>query len=1016
MRIMIEALNVVLSLVLVAIAIADTYYDPELDEDSETYQAFEVFCTVLFAVDYVMHLFAAQNFLSYLFTPVSIVDFVTIVPVLLTIAIKRLTLNSVLPILRIARIFRILAVLRFYRVMQSHRGFKYQLSVLVFLLLSLILVAAGVFQILEESYYTEQGLDPLEFHQAVYFIFVTLSTVGYGDISPHTTEGQFFVIFVIVVVVTVTPKQVTKLMELSAQQHDYMHSYTLHRRSIHNGGHVIVTGHVRLGNASAFLKEFYRPRQGRVNVDVVFLADKLPSKRLQELLLNVRYRRRTTYLKGSLLHDRDAKRARIAQAGAVFILANKRDLGQCEAIDALSVLQALAIDRFRFRKDMERLVDGNDGVEQQEPRLIRCFTEILSLKHARGLRTITGVEVALNTSQLRTAIVARNVVCPGAIALILNLIYSPVERHLTQGRRSRTPWVTEYAGGLQNLLFPVVLPENFDGLLFEDAAEQLYLRFHVMLVALYDRTAKLFGEKSTRLCPFGERLEENDLVFVIAPSASVAQHAVDSLPRQNVEVECGQYYNFSLPRVSLSVSPCTNHTKPALVFSADTVLDRQSLKDDVPINEIEAEPPRSRSSSSVSSEFSSPQIWRAGDSSCKTSPPLNSLSGRNLHGHIIICGPFDHGQHLACYLDELFTQEKLKRPEIVLFVKTLPSDTEMDAMSRVLPSNVFVQRGLSESVEDLLRVRAFVASRVLFIPSSWDRGALEDVSEDMKAQLEDYQVIKSTLALRTVEDLHHEYIQQQQRSSLVSDRLSILGCSIVKSHNSIKYFAYKYRTGVRSSEDSQSSKSDDEESIADDSDASHSEYPTERVRNHRRLWDLLHFDWKPVNTKSDFLTSPCFTPAYAAGEVFVDCVLDTLLCQSFFNPYVVDLIRALAGDNYFDDSPSDHQATFRASMMRYFSSTNNEENTNALPKSRSPVLKMVTISRELEGAPFAEVFAKGLEQNSLVLGIYRRAQAGSRGNQLPYVVTCPEEPYSCVVERGDQLYVLTKESALVSIR
>ncbi|KAL3665006.1 hypothetical protein V7S43_010181 [Phytophthora oleae] len=81
--IVIEAVNVVLSLVLVTVAIADTYYDPELDEDSQTYQVFEVLCTVLFEVDYVMHLFAAQNFLGYFLAPVSIVDFVTIVPVLL---------------------------------------------------------------------------------------------------------------------------------------------------------------------------------------------------------------------------------------------------------------------------------------------------------------------------------------------------------------------------------------------------------------------------------------------------------------------------------------------------------------------------------------------------------------------------------------------------------------------------------------------------------------------------------------------------------------------------------------------------------------------------------------------------------------------------------------------------------------------------------------------------------------------------------------------------------------------
>lgn len=47
-------------------------------------------------------------------------------------------------------------------------------------------VAAGVFQILEESYYTSIG-SALQFHQAVYFVFVTMSTVGFGDITPKNT-------------------------------------------------------------------------------------------------------------------------------------------------------------------------------------------------------------------------------------------------------------------------------------------------------------------------------------------------------------------------------------------------------------------------------------------------------------------------------------------------------------------------------------------------------------------------------------------------------------------------------------------------------------------------------------------------------------------------------------------------------------------------------------------------------------------------------------------------------------
>jgi voltage-gated potassium channel len=88
------------------------------------------------------------------------------------------------------RVFRMLAVLRLYRIVQSYSGFDYELGVLAFTIFTLIFVAAGVIQVLDEDYYKEQGQDPLQFHQCVYFVFVTMSTVGYGDISPRTTACE----------------------------------------------------------------------------------------------------------------------------------------------------------------------------------------------------------------------------------------------------------------------------------------------------------------------------------------------------------------------------------------------------------------------------------------------------------------------------------------------------------------------------------------------------------------------------------------------------------------------------------------------------------------------------------------------------------------------------------------------------------------------------------------------------------------------------------------------------------
>ncbi|RLN20643.1 hypothetical protein BBJ28_00012467 [Nothophytophthora sp. Chile5] len=1077
-------------------------------------------------------------------TPMGIIDFVTIVPTLVTFFLTLAHLDGVLPLLRIARIFRMLAVLRLYRVVQSYRGFDYQLGVLVFLILALIFVAAGVFQILEESYYSDQALDPLEFHQAMYFVFVTMSTVGYGDISPKTTAGQFFVMLIIVVIVTVIPRQVTRLMELSALQHDYMHSYSVRRRSVHNGGHVVVTGQVRLESVAEFLKEFYRPRQGRVNMDVVFLADTVPSAGLQALLRNVRYRRRTTYLKGNLLLDRDAKRAHVAQAAAVFILAAKNDPKRAEATDALSILQALAIDKFRFRallqhqEEQTRLgsSDGDERLEAEDQRRlerssrrpIRCFIEILSPQRTRGLRTITGVEVALNTTRLRTAILARSIVCPGATALLLNLIYSPTERHVAQGRHSRTPWVAEYASGLQNLLFPAVLPAFFDGLLF-----------HVMMIALYDRSAVQRGGKRICLSPFGERLEQqyvgrgsllgrwrcslsfcslslslsvSDLVFLIAPSASVAKHAVDSLEERDREFESEQFAPFDsnssrvLPpppatatTVATAVPGGGEKPMPVLVFSSDTVLDRQSFQNDrrpsLDLDENVDEPAFYLSSASPSSSDSEEELYNeakiadsASTATASSSPALqtprrpnmaqNSSSGslrrlnstldvdvrRRLHGHILICGPFVQGHQLACYLEELYAREgppasaagaSGHRPAIILLVKTAPSDEDFANVPHALPPNVFVERGASQNVEDLLRVRAYEASSVLIVPSSWE-GGVDESSEVMDEHLQDYQVIMSTLSLRTMQMLHHEHLRQKEvavagplsarhsRGEMTRDTAPTLGCSVVKSHESTKYFAYKSRGGGLHHFHLDDSDGEDSGAspllMKEISQNPHDEYHDEHLHiHHERHKPLGLLGWKlavearrrRARAEAERLLPPSFTPAYAAGEVFVDCVLDTLLCQSFFNPYAVDLIRALAGDYYAAPSKEsnatrDDPVTFKASMMRYFSTValaSNEavEGSKDKPKEAGggceyPVLRMATLSPELEGQSFAEVFSRALSQQVLVLGVYRRAEAAGRGNVLPYVVTCPESPTGCRVEHGDQLHVLTKRPAPVCLR
>ena len=51
----------------------------------------------------------------------------------------------------------------------------------------------------------------IPFHESLYFIFVTISTVGYGDVNPETVLGQFLVVAFIILAGTLVPRQISKL-------------------------------------------------------------------------------------------------------------------------------------------------------------------------------------------------------------------------------------------------------------------------------------------------------------------------------------------------------------------------------------------------------------------------------------------------------------------------------------------------------------------------------------------------------------------------------------------------------------------------------------------------------------------------------------------------------------------------------------------------------------------------------------------------------------------------------------
>jgi len=157
----------------------------------------EWFFTILFTLEYILRIISVKKASGYVFSFYGVIDVLAIIPTYLSLVIAGSQYFLVIRILRLLRVFRILklthmvrqaAILR--RALVASRG---KIAVFLFAVLSLIVVIGAVMYVIEGP---ENGFTSIPF--SMYWAIVTLTTVGYGDVSPHTTLGQIFASIVMI--------------------------------------------------------------------------------------------------------------------------------------------------------------------------------------------------------------------------------------------------------------------------------------------------------------------------------------------------------------------------------------------------------------------------------------------------------------------------------------------------------------------------------------------------------------------------------------------------------------------------------------------------------------------------------------------------------------------------------------------------------------------------------------------------------------------------------------------------
>ena len=157
----------------------------------------EWFFTILFSIEYALRIISTKKPLGYIFSFYGVIDVLAILPTYLSLVIAGSQYFLVIRILRLLRVFRILklthmirqaAILR--KALIASRG---KIAVFLFAVLTLIVIIGAVMYVIEGP---ENGFTSIPF--SMYWAIVTMTTVGYGDISPQTTIGQIFASFVMI--------------------------------------------------------------------------------------------------------------------------------------------------------------------------------------------------------------------------------------------------------------------------------------------------------------------------------------------------------------------------------------------------------------------------------------------------------------------------------------------------------------------------------------------------------------------------------------------------------------------------------------------------------------------------------------------------------------------------------------------------------------------------------------------------------------------------------------------------
>lgn len=150
----------------------------------------EWFFTILFTIEYAARLASVQSKRKYALSFFGIVDLLSIVPTYVSLLLPGTQMLAVIRLLRVLRVFRVLKLVRYLgeadMLGRALVASRYRIAVFLIAVLTTVVILGSFMYLIEGP---RAGFTSIPV--SVYWAVVTLTTVGFGDITPMTAFGQF---------------------------------------------------------------------------------------------------------------------------------------------------------------------------------------------------------------------------------------------------------------------------------------------------------------------------------------------------------------------------------------------------------------------------------------------------------------------------------------------------------------------------------------------------------------------------------------------------------------------------------------------------------------------------------------------------------------------------------------------------------------------------------------------------------------------------------------------------------